>query len=190
MDYAWYVFVCLQSAAAAAAVGHHVPYDKICSWFVESDFIVFFLFIQTRFVFNAPLGGTTLSHFRPRFAYMLGNGGHARSQGGRQPAPAKHRLVGLYWYIYDMPCMLRHVWCCTQWMPYPILRGWERFKPVTLLSKLEHHTHRAHPECFVSVECITRTPACSKSSGNYERIVPWMMAETQSNVRRVVRQYY
>ena len=91
MDYAWYVFVCLQSAAAAA-VGHHVPYDKICSWFVESDFIVFFLFIQTRFVFNAPLGGTTLSHFRPRFAYMLGNGGHARSQGGRQPAATKPPL--------------------------------------------------------------------------------------------------
>ena len=33
-----------------------------------------------------------LSHLRPRFAYMLGNYGHARSQGGRHPAPANTPL--------------------------------------------------------------------------------------------------
>ena len=37
-----------------------------------------------------------LSHLRPRLAYILGHYGHARSQGGRQPAAAK---PGLLYYI-------------------------------------------------------------------------------------------
>ena len=43
--------------------------------------------------------GSTVSHFRPRFAYILGNCGHVRSQGGRQPAAAKPPLVLSIVYI-------------------------------------------------------------------------------------------
>ena len=71
-----------------AAVRHCVPDGKICCWFIESDPSVFFLFIQTQFTLNAPLG-STVSLSRRRFAYILGNYGHARSQGGRQHAAAK-----------------------------------------------------------------------------------------------------
>ena len=39
-----------------------------------------------------PLAVRTVPHLRSRLAYMLGNYGHARSQGGRQPAAAKPRL--------------------------------------------------------------------------------------------------
>ena len=37
-------------------------------WFIESDPSFFFLFIQTRLIFEVPLGGT-VSHLRSRFAY-------------------------------------------------------------------------------------------------------------------------
>ena len=40
------------------------------------------------FFFNVSLG-STVSHLQSRFADILGNCGHARSQGGRQPATAK-----------------------------------------------------------------------------------------------------
>ena len=36
--------------------------------------------------------GSTVPHLRPRFAYILGNYEHARSQLGRQPAAAKPPL--------------------------------------------------------------------------------------------------
>ena len=54
---------CFVPAAAVlllpAAVRHRVlPDDKFCCWFVESDPSVFFLFIQTRFLFDVPLGST------------------------------------------------------------------------------------------------------------------------------------
>ena len=59
-------------------------------WFIESDPSVSFLFIQ-RDIFYVPLG-STVSYLRPRFVYILGNHGHARSQGGRQLAAAKPPL--------------------------------------------------------------------------------------------------
>ena len=101
----WYVFICTQSVAAAAAaalccytgaiaaaaglpfpaaVCYRVPDSKICCPFIESDPGVFFLFIQARFIFNAPLGST--------IAFMASiclHYGHARSQGGRQAFAAK-----------------------------------------------------------------------------------------------------
>ena len=40
----------------AAAVRHGVPDGKVCFWFTESDSGVFFLFTQTRFIFNVLLG--------------------------------------------------------------------------------------------------------------------------------------
>ena len=36
--------------------------------------------------------GSTVSHLRPRLAYILGNFGHARSQDGRQSAAVKPPL--------------------------------------------------------------------------------------------------
>ena len=48
------------ASAAAAAVRHRVPEGVLCRWFIESDSInsVFFLFIQSQFIFNVPLGST------------------------------------------------------------------------------------------------------------------------------------
>jgi len=42
----------------AAGVRHRVPDGQICCWLIESDPSVFFLFIQTRLLFNVPLGST------------------------------------------------------------------------------------------------------------------------------------
>ena len=54
---------CVFAAAAvllflAAGVRYRVPDGQICCWFIESDPSVFFLFIQTRFIFYVPLGST------------------------------------------------------------------------------------------------------------------------------------
>ena len=40
---------------------------------------------------RVPLG-SNVSHLQPRFAYILGNYGHARRRGGRQPATANSPL--------------------------------------------------------------------------------------------------
>ena len=77
-----------------AAVRHRGPDGQICFWFIESDPSVFFLFNQTKFILMYPLA--VLSHLRSPFAYILGNCGHARSQGGREPAAAK---IPLYIYV-------------------------------------------------------------------------------------------
>ena len=58
----------------AAAVRYRVPDGKNCCWFIESDPSAFFLSIQTRFIFDVPLG-STVSYLRPRFAYILGSHG-------------------------------------------------------------------------------------------------------------------
>ena len=91
-----YAAVAAVVAAAAvlllpAAVCHRVPDGQIWCWFVESDPSVFFLFNQTRFNLMVSLG-STVSHLRPRFAYILGHYRRAWSQGGRQPAAAKPPL--------------------------------------------------------------------------------------------------
>ena len=64
------MYLCIQSAVAAAvaalccntaAVRHCLPDGKSCCWFIESDPpSVFFLFIQTRFIFDVPLGSTVV----------------------------------------------------------------------------------------------------------------------------------
>ena len=95
--YTWHVFinteccccsVCCYTAAdvAAAAVRHHVRDGKNCCWFIESNSSVFFLFIQTRFIFNVPLVSAVAFTASICLWYILGSYGHARSQGGRQPA--------------------------------------------------------------------------------------------------------
>ena len=62
--------MCVYPAVAAAAVlllaavvGHRVPGDTIrsCGLFTASDSSVFFLFIQTRFIFHVPLGSTAVA---------------------------------------------------------------------------------------------------------------------------------
>ena len=41
------------------------------------------------------------SNLRPRFAYIFGHYGHARSQGGRQSAASKPRLYNVFFrYLY------------------------------------------------------------------------------------------
>ena len=82
-------FILIQSIAAAAAVAvalcvavmlkqqcccassccwsFRVSDDQICCWFNDSNLGVFFLSIQTRFIFNVPLGSTTVSFLQPRF---------------------------------------------------------------------------------------------------------------------------
>ena len=66
---------------------------KFVAVVIASDSLVFFLFIQKRFIFNVPLGSTA-SYLQLRLftyclihiiSYILGNYGHARSQGGRSP---------------------------------------------------------------------------------------------------------
>ena len=42
--------------------------------------------------------GSAVSHLRPQFAYILGNYGHTRSQGGRQPAAAKPALYLMFFF--------------------------------------------------------------------------------------------
>ena len=82
-------------ATAAAAVRRRVPDDKKCCWFIESGSIqCFFLFIQTQFIFNVciPLGSTVAFTASICLDYILGNDGHARSQGGRQPVASKPPL--------------------------------------------------------------------------------------------------
>ena len=79
----------------AAAVRYRVPDGKNCCWFIESDPSAFFLSIQTRFIFDVPLG-STVSYLRPRFAYILGSHGHAWSHGGRQPDAAKPPYIPVY----------------------------------------------------------------------------------------------
>ena len=86
---------CYTVAAAAvpllpAAVRHRVPDGQIC-WFVESVPVFSFCSLKRDLFLMVPLGSTA-SHLRPRFAYILGNYGHARSQGGRQPAAGKPAL--------------------------------------------------------------------------------------------------
>ena len=91
------------SALAAAAVLLLVVIvcrvTQFFAVFSASDSSVFFLFILliTRFVFIVrPLGSTVTCtasiYLKYIYAYILGNYGHARSQGGRKPAAAKPPL--------------------------------------------------------------------------------------------------
>ena len=93
---------CVAAAAVllfAAAVRHRVPDDAILLlWFIATDSVsVFSLFIPIIFIFNAPLGSAVARTASIYLLYIpaihtsiivciLGNYGHVRSQGGRQPA--------------------------------------------------------------------------------------------------------
>ena len=81
------VAILLLQLLLAAADRHRVPVSKIGYWFIESDSSVFFPFTRH---FNVPLGCIVV--FTASIACILGNYGHARSQGGRQPAAAKQPL--------------------------------------------------------------------------------------------------
>ena len=48
---------CCCCCCCSAAVRHRVP-DSLLLWFITFHFSVFFLFSQTRFIFNEPLGST------------------------------------------------------------------------------------------------------------------------------------
>ena len=92
----------LLAAAAAAAVRHRVPDGNFCCWFIESDSSVL-LFIETRYIFNAPLGSTVAVTVTICLYYILGDCGHARRQGGRQPATLK---PDLYHILFTRPHIL------------------------------------------------------------------------------------
>ena len=93
---------CYTTAVPAAAVlllppavRRRVPDGQICG-FIESDPSVSCHSNAT--YFDVPLG-RNVSHLRSRFAYILGNCGHARSQGGRQPAAAKPPSYSTHEYV-------------------------------------------------------------------------------------------
>ena len=122
--------VCCYTAVVASAgvvllpgtVRHRVPDGDICCWFIESDPSVFFLFIQTRFIFVYPLA--VLSLLLPRFAYILGNYGHARSQGGCRPVPPCRSYYIVKWSYYSsrlvytvQNCSLPAYYCSSTYIP-------------------------------------------------------------------------
>ena len=78
-------------AAAADAVRHRVPHGKNCCWLIESDSIQCFLSWKT-IIFIVPLGCSVAFTASICLYYILGNYGHAWSQGGRQPAALKPPL--------------------------------------------------------------------------------------------------
>ena len=82
--------------AAAAVRRHRAPDGKICCCFIESHSNVLFLFIQTCYsiVIMYPLA--VLSHLWPRFAYMLGNYGHAQS---RRALAGRGEILLVFKYI-------------------------------------------------------------------------------------------
>ena len=88
-----YIAVAAAPAACCCCSTRCAGWQTFLPWFIASDSIVVFLFIQTRFIFRVPLG-STVSHLQFRFvthclkdiiSYILGDYGHARSQGGRSP---------------------------------------------------------------------------------------------------------
>ena len=115
-------FICLQNAAAAAAAAAALCVailllllQQQCLCFLllfvivcrRAKFVAVSLNLIPVFYFSSfirdlflmvPLGSAAVSHLRPRFAYILGNYGHARSQGGRQPVAAKPPLY-IYKYV-------------------------------------------------------------------------------------------
>ena len=68
-----------------AVVRHLVPDGKFVAGSLHLIRLFYFSSFKDDLVLIYPL--TVLSHLRPRFSYILGNSGHARSQGG--PAAAK-----------------------------------------------------------------------------------------------------
>ena len=72
-----------------AAVRHRVPDAEISCWFIESD-------PSERYnILDVPLGSTyccCVAFIASIRLHIVGSYGHARSQGGRQPAAAKPTL--------------------------------------------------------------------------------------------------
>ena len=76
-----------------------VPDDRHRCWFTESSVFVCSSLKDDPFLMY-PLA--VLSHLHPRFAYILGHDGHARSQGGHQPAAAQspsYTNIILFYFI-------------------------------------------------------------------------------------------
>ena len=91
-----YIAVAAAPAACCCCSTRCAGWQTFLPWFIASDSIVFFLFVQTRFIFKVPLS-STVSQLQLRFvtyclthiiSYILGNCEHARSQGGRSPPRA------------------------------------------------------------------------------------------------------
>ena len=87
------------------------------------------LFAQTRFIFDYPL--VVPSHLRPRFAYILDHIGHARSQGGRQPASAKPPLQ-----TWRIQFGKNEILCVRRVVPV-LLKGFFNKRPYNLFLSLK-----------------------------------------------------
>ena len=66
------------------------------------------------FFLMVPLG-STVSNLRPRFAPILGSYGHARSQGGHQPAAAKPPCVYIYIFAKGNVALCSITGCNALW---------------------------------------------------------------------------
>ena len=85
------VLLCCCCCSSSAAVRDHVRTTKFVAGSLNVIPVFYLSSFEHDFFFRVPLG-SNLSHFRPRFANILGIYGHARSQGGRQPAAANPPL--------------------------------------------------------------------------------------------------
>ena len=88
-----YCCCCCSSSAAASCWSSSScgEWPSWC-WFIESHPSVFLPFIHKRIIFDVPLGSTNCVAFTVSICHILGNCGHARSQGRRQPATARPPL--------------------------------------------------------------------------------------------------
>ena len=91
-------YCCCCGSSAAASCLLFVVVRRMAK-FVDGSFNLISAYsshLNKRDIFwMVPLGGGT-SHLRPRFAYILGNYGQARSQGGRQPAAKPPLCICIY----------------------------------------------------------------------------------------------
>ena len=108
---------CRCSAAACCCCSSSCTgWHNLLLWFLAPDSSVFFLFIPTRVIFMYPLA--VLVACAPSICiYIVGNYGHVRSQGGRQPAVAKLLQYAPGMYVFrDKPIIyLLYVLVCVSW---------------------------------------------------------------------------
>lgn len=96
------------AAVAASAVVMVCRMSKLFLWFIESDSRVFVLFIPTRTIFYVPLGSTV--EFTASICllyYMLGDYGHAQSEGARQPAASKPLMQVVFFLSLQLSAILK-----------------------------------------------------------------------------------
>ena len=79
-----------------AAIRHRVPGGQTCCWFIESDPIVFFFFIQTRFIPHVPLGSTVA--FTASICLLVSSSAIADIRGAKAGASPLRRIPSHFLY--------------------------------------------------------------------------------------------